>query len=321
MKFYKTDWFMRVASLIAAIAIWFYVVYQENPMYTRWITNIPLDHQNISGDFENGKLIINSISAEDIDVKINGRRRLVAGVNSSSAQAYVDMSGVTDAGEYNLPVKVDFTIDGADVVQIKPNYCTVSVDRVVTEEREIAVKTAGAVKEGYIMDDITINPAVIKLTGPQKLINSVADCEISVNLADASSDIKGLYKIKLHDERGQEIEDSSITKNIEYTDVYCSVAVAKTVKLTPSLSSDVNAYNQKITAVCTPSAIKIKGKTAALDDISEIFTEIVDISEITDSAELEQDIILPDGVFFADENTKSVKIKITAEKLSETTDE
>ena len=318
MKFYKTDWFMKLASLVAAIAIWFYVVYQENPMYSRWVPNIAIVQHNRSVDFENGKLVIVSISAEDTDVKINGRRRLISSIDASSAQARIDMSNVTDAGEYNLPVKVEFTIDGADVVEIKPNYCTVIVDRVVTEERKINVITEGKVKDGYIVDDIVINPDTVKLTGPQSIINNVKNCNITVDLTGSSEDIKGLYKIKLYDERGQEITDASISKNIEYTDVYCSVSATKDIRVLPSMDGEVNSNNEKITAVCTPEYITVKGKTTVLNEITEIFTEPIDVSYVYETTETEQNLRLPDGLFFADENDKTVKIKLTVEKTEDT---
>lgn len=312
MKFYKTDWFLRIASLVAAIVIWFYVVYQENPMFVEWIPNIAIAQENLSQDFENGKLVIMSISTKDADVKVSGRRRIVSTIDATSAQASVDMSKVTDAGTYNLPINVNFATDGVEVAQIKPNYYTVVVDRVVTEEREIEVTTKGAVAADYALDDITINPSVIKLTGPQMSLSTVSSCSISVDLTNATEDIKGLYKIKLYDERGQEITNTSIIKNIEYTDMYCSVSAAKEIKVIPLLNGAVNSNGQSVTAVCEPETIVVKGKTATLDNIEEVYTEMIDITEIYESTEVEKRVLLPDGLFYFDEKTTvNVKLSIT----------
>ncbi len=312
MKFYKTDWFLRIASLVAAIVIWFYVVYQENPMFSQWIPNIAIAQENLSQDFENGKLVIMSISTDDADVKVSGRRRIVSSIDAASAQASVDMSKVTEAGTYNLPINVNFATDGVDVAQIRPNYCTVVVDRVVTEEREIEVTTKGSVAAEHALDDITINPSVIKLTGPQMSLSTVSSCSISVDLTNATEDIKGLYKIKLYDERGQEITNTSIIKNIEYTDMYCSVSAAKEIKVIPSLSGEVNSNGQRVTAICEPETIMVKGKTATLDNIEEVYTEMIDITEIYESTQVEQRVLLPNGLFYFDENTTvNVKLSIT----------
>ncbi len=310
MKFYKTDWFLRVASLVAAIIIWFYVVYQENPIFAQWIPNITVVQENMSEDFENGKLVIMSISADDADVKVSGRRRIVSATNASAAHASVDMSKITDAGTYNLPISVDFATDGIEVTQIKPNFCTVVVDRVVTQEREIEIVTKGEVSSEHALDDITVNPTVIKLTGPQMALSDVASCSINIDLTNATEDIKGLYKIKLYAENGQEITDSSIIKNIEYTDVYCSVSSAKQVDVIPLLNSKVNSLGQTVTAVCEPATIIVKGKTTILDAVEQLYTEEIDVSQINESTEIEKRIQLPEGLFYSGETT-TVKVKLS----------
>ncbi len=310
MKFYKTDWFLKIASLVAAIVIWFYVVYQENPVFTQWVSNITVVQKNLSEDFENGKLVILNISADDADVKISGRRRIVSAINSSAAYASIDMGKITDAGTYTLPISVDFSTDGIEVTQIKPNYCTVVVDKVVTQEREIEIVTKGEVSPEHAIDDITVNPTVVKLTGPQMALNEVASCSITVDLTDSTEDIKGLYKIKLYNENGQEINNTSIIKNVEYTDVYCSVSSAKAVEVVPALSGETNVDGKKVTAKCEPQTIFVKGKTSALGTVEQVYTEVIDISQISESVEIEKNIVLPDGLFYFGENTK-VKVKLT----------
>lgn len=314
MKFYKKDWFLRVASLVAAVLIWFYVVYQENPTIDSWLTKLPIAQQNLSDDFVNGKLVIMSVSAENADVKVSGRRRMVSSANASTGTAYMDMSKIKKEGEYHIPINVNFTLDGLDVVQIRPSHCTVVVDRVVTEERTIEITTKGEATAGFDVDKISLNPSVIKLTGPQTLVSAVKHCEIAVDVTDASEDIKGLYKVKLYDERNQEITGTDIAKNIEYTDVYCSVSATKDIEVKPNLSSNINLNGDRVNAVCEPSSIRVIGKTNAMDSVTEVLTPLIDVSEIYESTTEEMELNLPDGLFFADESNKTVKVKITVAK-------
>lgn len=315
MKFYKKDWFLRVASLVAAVLIWFYVVYQENPTIDSWLTKLPIAQQNLSDDFVNGKLVIMSVSAENADVKVSGRRRMVSSANASTGTAYMDMSKIKKEGEYHIPINVNFTLDGLDVVQIRPRHCTVVVDRVVTEERTIEITTKGEATVGFDVDKISLNPSVIKLTGPQALVSAVKHCEIAVDVTDASEDIKGLYKVKLYDERNQEITGTDIAKNIEYTDVYCSVSATKDIVVNPNLSSNINLNGDRVNAVCEPSSIRVIGKTNAMDSVTEVLTPLIDVSEIYESTTEEMELNLPDGLFFADESNKTVRVKITVAKI------
>ena len=317
MKFYKTDWFLRVASLVAAIFIWLYVVYQENPTIDTWVNNIYVAQRNLSQDFENGKLVILSVSSNDVDVKLSGRRSIISSINAESGSAYIDMSKITEAGRYEVPIKVDFSIDGMDVVQLKPNRCTVVVDRVVTEERPITIIRKGVVSGGHFVEDIVMNPDVLKISGPKTAVDAVASCSITVDLTDKSEDIKGLYKIKLYDESGAEITDSSVTKNIEYTDVHCMLSTVKNVLVKPVLSATENSKGEKIVASCEPARLTVSGKAALLESTEELLTNAIDVSKVYEETEIECEVLLPDGLVLADENITTVKVKLTVSKENE----
>ncbi len=312
MKFYKTDWFLRLASLVIAIVLWFYVVYQENPVYNLNIKNVTVSLNNISSDFDNGKLVILSGNNEKADIKVSGRRRVVASVSErTKGNVYVDMSNITSAGEYTLPINAGFGIDGVDVVQIKPDHIKVKVDKVVTEERNIEILTKGQVAAGYAIDSMVISPVAVKLTGPQTVIESVARSSITVELAGVTEDIKGLYKIKLYDADGEEITDSSITKNIEYTDVYGSVVSAKSVPVAVNMSSSRNSIGKTVTAQAEPEQVLLKGKTEALAVMQQADTELIDVSGIRESKESEVSLVLPDGVFMVEDKKIKVKFSVT----------
>lgn len=314
MKFYKTDWFLRIASVVVAIIIWFYVVYQENPTIERWVSNMPVSQINLSQDFENGKLVIMSVSTNKVDAKVSGRRRIVSSINTATGTATMDMSKITEAGTYEIPINVDFAIDGLDITQLRPNRCTVVVDRVVTEERPITIVRKGTMDDGHTVDDIVANPDVIKLSGPKSAIDKVATCSITVDLTGINEDVKGLYKIKLYDDKGVEISDNSITKNIEYSDVICSISAVKNVTVRPILNSTTNANGEVIVATAEPSRITVKGKTVILDSTDELLTEMINVSDVFESKEIKCKVLLKDGLSFADENMTHVSVKLDVKK-------
>lgn len=314
MKFYKTDWFLRIASVVAAIIIWFYVVYQENPTIERWISNIPVVQKNLSQDFENGKLVIMSISTDKVDAKVSGRRRIMSSMNSASGTATMDMSKITEAGTYEIPINVDFSIDGIDVIQLRPNRCTVVVDRVVTEERPITIIRKGATDDGYTVDDIVATPDVIKLSGPKSAIDKVETCSITIDLTDIKEDVKGLYKIKLYDDKGNEISNNSITKNIEYSDVTCSVSAVKNVTIRPILNGATNSNGDIVVATVEPSKITVKGKNVVLESTEELLTEMINVSNVFESKEIKCKVLLKDGLSFTDENMTYVTVKLDVKK-------
>jgi len=72
----------------------------------------------------------------------------------------------------------------------------------------------------------------------------------------------------------------------------------------------VNSLGKTVTAVCEPATIIVKGKTAVLDAVEKVYTEEIDVSQISESTEVETTIQLPDGLFYSDEIT-TVKVKLS----------
>lgn len=311
MKFYQTDWFLRVISVLIAIVIWIYVVYEYNPQYETWVRDVPITYLNRSQEFENGKMAILDTSTDQMDIKIRGRRRLVSAIDASNTTVTVDMAGITKEGTYTLPINVHFAADGVEVLQKKPYTQEMVIDRVITEEREITVDTEGQLPAGYVVDSGTNSPETVKLTGPQSIIGNVAKCSIAVNFTDVSDDIKGLYKIKLYDAQNNAIESEFISKNIEYTEVYYAVLATKTVPVTPKLSAARTADGLAVTAAAQPAQVTIKGKAPVLDAISVLETTEIDISGVNQNRQVTAALELPGGVTMADQSEAAVTVSLT----------
>lgn len=311
MKFYQTDWFLRVISVLIAIVIWIYVVYEYNPQYETWVRDVPITYLNRSQDFENGKMAILDTSTEQMDIKIRGRRRLVSAIDASNTTVTVDMAGITKEGTYTLPINVHFAADGVEVLQKKPYTQEIVIDRVITEEREITVDTEGQLPAGYVVDSGTTSPETVKLTGPQSIIGNVTKCSIAVSFTDVRDDIKGLYKIKLYDAQNNAIESEFISKNIEYTEVYYAVLATKTVPVMPKVSAAKTADGLAVTAAAQPAQVTVKGKGLALDAISSLETAEIDVSAINEKRQIKAALELPGGVTMADQSEAAVTVNLT----------
>ncbi|MBQ7901629.1 MAG: hypothetical protein IJ365_06680, partial [Clostridia bacterium] len=135
----KSDYFLMFASVLVAVLIWIYVVYEQNPMHETWLRDVPVTYTNQTADFETGKLIVLEGDIAKVDLKIRGRRSAVSAVDVSSVTCSVNMGEITDAGSYTLPITFSTTVYGIELMQKKPNSVNLVVDRVVTEERSITV--------------------------------------------------------------------------------------------------------------------------------------------------------------------------------------
>jgi len=305
MKFYQTNWFLRISAVVIAVILWIYVVYVENPSYETWVRGIPVTYTNMVQEFEDGKLMLVETDDDTIDIKIRGRRRLISGIYNTEMVAMVDMLGITREGTYSLPVNINFGSDGIEILEKKPYNVQLTVDRVVSEQRDIEVNSKGSMRAGFVLGESTSSPATITLTGPKSLLERVAHCAITVDFSDVAQDVKGLYKIKLYDASNNEVTDERIIKNVEYTDVYYEVLPTKILTVKPALTEQTNANGNTIEATVVPERVTVKGDAQILADITEIFTVPIEVSGVREAVTAQVGLELPEGVAFADDAISS----------------
>lgn len=315
-NFWKSEFFLKLASVFAAILLWIFVVYQENPIHETWLSDLPVSYVNHSSNLQNGKLLITEGKNSKVDLKIRGRRNELASAKASNITCTVDLGNISGEGSYTLPIDVNIAANGVELVSKDPYSVTVVVDKVVTKEKEVTVNITGTAKNGFVAGEIESSPTSVKLTGPQSLINSVETAVSTVDVTDASEDIQGLYKIKLYDASGKEITDETISKNIEYCDIKCPVFSTKEVSIMPFLSEQTNYLGQAVTVVSkNPSVITLVGRKEKLDQIDTIFTETISAYDILGTVTLKVNLDfggIPNDVY-AQGNVNAVELVLMAE--------
>ena len=89
-EFYKSNTFLAVVSVIIAVVIWIYVVYEVNPMYETWITDVPVKCANVSDLFEEGSLVITGENESllkngvTMSIRVKGKRSVVSSIKQKN---------------------------------------------------------------------------------------------------------------------------------------------------------------------------------------------------------------------------------------------
>lgn len=315
-KFWKSDHFLRIASVFAAILLWIFVVYQENPIHEIWINSVPVSFINRSASFENGKLVITDGENAKVNLKIQGRRSAISTAKASNVSCTVNLADIEKEGSYTLPVSVNISAYGVELVSKDPYNVTIEVDKVVTQERTVDINKSGSPKNGFVEGTVDFTPSSVKLTGPESIVRNIASASVVLDLTDAAEDIAGLYKIRLYDAEGKEITDTRITKNIEYCDVRCPILATKEVTVSPTLTSETNSLGHKISVVAvSPGKITLVGRKEQLDRIDTVLTESIQTSDIDGMVTVNAELVLDgisEGVLISND-VKTVKVELNSE--------
>ena len=281
-NFFKTNWITLTISFLSAIIIWIYVVYQVNPVFETTIKNVPINYTKYSEEFANGKLVIADEALQTANIKVKGKRTLIAKISKNDINCTVDMSNISSSGQHKLPVNVSFNTSGLELVSKDPYSITINVDDVITEELSVEVTTKGEPKEGYIYDTLEYNKDTVRITGARTIIKNVKKAKVTVDISGKSDPVTGRYQIVLLDKDGNELPEEGITKNISYLEIKCNILLMKEVPISVTLSSEKNGRGKTVTATTVPGKIKLMGSKNALATVSEAVTETVNVRNVKD---------------------------------------
>jgi len=339
--FYKSNTFLAIISVISAIIIWIYVVYEVNPLYETWIEDVPVQCVNVSSQFDDGDLVFvgeNSKILKEglkVDVKIKGKRYNVSSVSKKDLTCTLDLITITKKGNYTIAIDVKTDKSGIDIVKVSPAGIELSAEGFEQRDIKVSVKKEGVMEGGYTVANVKNDNEIVKVTGPSSVIDKIKFARAVLDMSKLDSDdTEFVAPIEFFDEAGNKINSDSIQKTVEYAkisfDIYSSKEV--TIKIVPKYKDDKTVNNRGETVKLSIEGddktskdggieikVKLNGRNASLkkysDAVRTVYTEDIDVSKIYENTVLE-DILaseLTGDVEF--DKVPSVKVKVTVEKI------
>lgn len=307
MKFFNYNLQLKILSVVAATALWFFVVGIENTAY-RFPQDIDVHAINldsnlsIASDLGKAKVLVNAPA----DVFKN----LVIGDFNVS----VDLKNAA-AGEYDLPLSAIIKNDKVSLIRIEPATIHIKLEPITSKEVKIKVFTTGNAQKGYTVKDMKLSAQTATITGAQSLISKITSLNAEVALdGTQSTNFKTNLNLKI-DPSG--VSDASKLENITIKPDQVSVDVTvtadqqqKTVIVKPNIQGalEVGNLNQKIEI--NPLTIVVQGEEATLNNLNYIETEQVNIDLLKNQKPLKVNLIIPKNITLVDQSQSSVTITL-----------
>lgn len=279
-NFFKTNWITLSISLLSAILIWIYVVYQINPIFETTVRNLPVSYVKYSDAFTTGKLVVASENVETANVKIKGKRSNLSKLSKEDIICTVDMSGVTSSGTHKIPIGVSFNASGIELVSKDPYSVIVAVDDVITNELAVDVTSRGKPGEDFVLDELEYGVNKVRISGPETLVKKVKKARVIVDVTNKVESFSGRYKIILEDKEGNLLPEAGITKNISYIEVKSNILYQKQVNVVAELSHTKTSDGKTVTANVVPEKVKLIGNRSVLTDIDNVRTESINVLNV-----------------------------------------
>lgn len=308
----KSKRFNIILALIAAVALWAYVLGEINPTSSTVVRNVPVNFINEEALEAEGLTIV-SVSAETVNVTISGQRTAITRAEAGDFSVTADVEAL-NIGENTVRLSVtgprNVEIERTNVEKI-----TIVVDRKVSVEKPVETSVTGEVAGDKEVSIESMEKETAVVTGPESLVKKVEKLAAYINAENIGSSLKTLsLEMVPIDENGAKVEGVIIEGGTRL-DVSAIMLSKKTVRLNvPVTNLNSDGIERQIDA---PKTVVIKGSEEALQQVSSITCRSIDLADITESATLTLEPILPEGVELTDDYetlTAEVTVKETVTK-------
>lgn len=298
----KRNWPAKLLSLLAAIVMWFFIMRDQNPVMEVTYT-IPVQVQNLNSGY------IIEDAPDVVRVVLAGPRDTIMSMKSDNLRAYIDASGVKP-GQNN--VTINFTPPaGMNLVEVKPDTITINVDEYAEKKIPVEIVPIGKFSDDIAMKSITIVPKEVTVSGRKQQVNAVNKVVMKVNVAGQTKNFSAVSTLEAWDTAGN-VLDVHINPNQGQAQYELNLLrKEKAVPITvPTVGTVAEGYEVKSTSA-TPTQLTVTGREEMIDSVTEIQTELIDVSGATETVQGNYNLVLPNGV---NSNTTTVRVKVEIQK-------
>lgn len=313
---------LKLASVFLAIMLWVVVNSIDNPTRPASFYNIPVTLLNTELITDSGR-VYDVLDGTDVlnRVTVRGPRNVVNELTSENIVATADVSELSSLD--TISIKLSLNVPNSGISSIEGNIDTVKLKIENKRSKALALKatTSGQVEDGYVVGEVTTDQNLVRISGPQSVIDQIAKATVDVSVTGMTSDIVTNAEIKLYDAEDNEITDTTnITQNIRSVGVRVSILQKASVPVNFSVTGRPAAGYRDISEIeGNGSTVEVAGKPNAVKNITsiEVPAEELDISEQTEDYVADVDIrkYLPDNVFLvnSEDAVRQVTVHIEPE--------
>lgn len=214
-NFLTTNIWLKLASLIMAVALWFFVILSGR---SEVIMDVPVNFKNIPDKFE----IVDY--PKTISITIEGQERLLKYLKPDEIDAVLDISDAKAGRSFYTISKKNIKLPKSFLVTaINPESFSLTIERQLKKAVSVKPHIVGAPEKGYKITAIKVEPGTVILEGPESAVLKIDVVRTEpIDINGINSNL--VYKANLN------LADTLIKKNIIKVDI--TLSVVKTVKET-----------------------------------------------------------------------------------------
>jgi YbbR domain-containing protein len=168
-EFFLEDWTLKLLAMIITLGLWYGVTGQRAPATVR-LRGVTLEFylpENVE---------ISNDPVEEVDVTLEGSQGKLAEINARNLVARADVTQLKPGDRAPQLTRQNVIMDlpaGVRIVDVAPRSVTLRLEPVVVREVEVEARFEGGLPEGYTRSGVQINPARVRVRGPESHIAAI----------------------------------------------------------------------------------------------------------------------------------------------------
>ncbi|MEZ4562009.1 MAG: CdaR family protein [Thermomicrobiales bacterium] len=281
--------FRAIASLALAFLLWAWVTTQRDPPETRVFADLTLTDPTLPEPLQ--------IAGElpTVSIEVLGPRSVMDRVSRAGLRPELDVSQITEPGQYNAQVEVDLPA-AARVTNITPSRVALVVDETASRTIHLDVQPAPIEDPTRRVGEIEPSVSEVTVSGPRRLVDNVARVILPVDIGDRTDDFTEDFVPVALDAAGQPIPEVSILPSRVTTAVEVDQRGRSVPVLVQTIGNPAQGY-EIVGSVANPATVLLDGSDEALANILSVVTTPIDVEGATDTVNVRTALqALPEGV-------------------------
>jgi len=317
LRWFGENFLTLLLALILAIAVWVSAVVATDPNEEHTMRPVSLEVIGGAPDM----ILVEPIT-DQARLTIRAPKSIWTQLNSSPslAHAWVDLTGL-QPGEHTLDVKVRIDIRPTQLVRVEPASVSIRLEPLVRREIPVELTIKGELPIGYKQDTAQIQPQQITVSGPQSVVARAAHAHVEINLSGAVETIERTILVEILDENGAPVDGLTVSPSeVNVIQPISLLGRFKNVAVKIVTTGQVaNGYRLTNISVSPPTFTVFSNNPELINELPGFVETLpVDISDLTEDAEISVGLNLPEGITTVREPSVLVQVSVAAIESSMT---
>lgn len=324
-KILLNNWFLKLASLLFAFTLWFIVINVTDPTEDKNFSNIPV--KLVNTDVLDEDKIYEVIDGTGMlrNVTVYARTSVLRELTAEDIVAEADFNNLTATQTIEIKFYSTRYTDDIDKITGSIGFVKLNIEDKKTKYLTLKVEATGEVAEGYLLSNAKPEQNRITITGPESLVNTVANAVVNVDVTDAMDNITTKGDVVLYDADGKVVESNILTTSFDSVGISVEIDATKQVPIEYNvMGTPAEGYLQTGEITANPETVLLAGSKALLEEVNKIVIPAEALNITGQNADmmavLNLNTYLPSGISLAnkDSNGRAV-VTVHIEEAQEKT--